>query len=77
MTSEAASRENVERIFGRLEDGTVAAILATGADVGDLEVAFQYASGADDVMGELRKPLTGPAAAVVEILAEPEPDDER
>ena len=53
------------------------AIIATGASVEDVETAVQWYASADDVMGKSGKTLTGPAAAVYEILAAEESEDER
>ena len=55
-------------IFGPLPDARIAAILATGATVQQLEEAAAWAAGESDVMGQMRRPVSGPVAAVFDIL---------
>jgi hypothetical protein len=43
----------------------------------ELEAASAWASGADEVLGEEREPLTGATASVYEILTADEEFDER
>ena len=71
--------DDVRRICGDVVDSTVEAIIETGATLEELEEAIAWASGEDDVMGEERKPLTGRAAEVYDILAADEEfaEDER
>ena len=71
---------DVRRLCGEILDWKVDAIIATGAQVADLEKAMAWLEGADDVMGEARAPLDGAAAAVFDLLASGEDfpgDDER
>lgn len=62
------TRADVLRICGELIDWKVQAIIASGASVEEIEVAAAWAEGADDVMGEARKPLAGNVAKVYDIL---------
>ena len=64
---------------GETGDSKVAAILATGATLEDLEEAVAWASGESDVMGEERLPLSGRAAVIYDILTADEAyeEDER
>lgn len=72
------SRDDVIRVVGALEDGKVAAIIATGADIEDLTEAFAWANAEDDVLGDQRKSLTGTVAQVYDILTADDPwDDDR
>ena len=41
---------------------------ATGADVADIEIAYQWYAGMDDIMGEEGLPLEGARLDVYEIL---------
>jgi hypothetical protein len=59
---------DIARLLGDIDEAKAAAIAATGASLEELEEAFAYAQGEDDVMGEARKPLTGRAAEIYEIL---------
>ncbi len=65
---EHATASDVEEILGPMPDARIAAILATGATVRQLEEAAAWATGESDVMGELRRPVSGPVAAVYDIL---------
>ena len=58
----------VRRLCGNVTDRQVAEILGTGAGLDDIEVAVGWASGEDDVMGKERRPLSGGAVAVYDIL---------
>jgi hypothetical protein len=62
------TRDDIERVVGPVPDDLAVAIIETRATLEDLEVAEQWASQADDVMGKLRHPLTGAAAAVYDLL---------
>jgi hypothetical protein len=74
-----ATLAEIRRMVGDIEAVKLEAILATGATPGQIEEAMAWASGESDVMaGELERPLSGPVAAVYEILAsELPPLDER
>jgi hypothetical protein len=58
----------VRRLCGDIADWKISAILATGAEIDDIEVAVAWAAGEDDVMGEARRPLVGAAGAVYDII---------
>ncbi len=60
--------EDIRRVCGDILDWKVNAIEATHADMAELETAVAWVSGQDDVMGALRRPLEGAAAAIAEIL---------
>jgi hypothetical protein len=75
----AATLAEIRQMVGDVEAAKLEAILATGATPGQVEEAIAWAAGESDVMGgELARPLSGPVAAVYEILAsELPPLDER
>jgi hypothetical protein len=74
-----ATLAEIQRMVGDIEAVKLEAILATGATPGQIEEAMAWASGESDVMGgELERPLSGPVAAVYDILSsELPPLDER
>jgi len=65
---EKATADDAVEIFGPLPDARIAAILATGATVRQLEEAAAWAAGESDVMGQMRRPVSGPVAVVYDIL---------
>lgn len=62
------SGDEVRHFCGDIADWKVSAILAVGASVEEIETAVAWAAGEDDVMGEERRPLSGSAAAVYDVL---------
>jgi hypothetical protein len=75
MTRQPATLHEITAILGDLEPAKAEAILATGAEI---EEAQAWAAGESDVMGgDLARPLSGPVAAVFEILSTEEPLDDR
>ena len=73
----APGHEDVRRLCGDIADWKVSAILATGADLDQIATAVAWAAGEDDVMAEERRPLSGDAAAVYDILVADEEDEDR
>ena len=69
----------IRRVAGDILDWQVQAILASGASFEELEEAAAYVAGADDVMGQERKPLSGRVAQIYDILTRDEDwgDEER
>ncbi|MDH3229594.1 MAG: hypothetical protein OEN55_07375 [Alphaproteobacteria bacterium] len=63
-----ATASDVAEILGPMPDARIAAILATGATLEQLEEAAAWAAGESDVMGGMRRPVIGPVAAVYDIL---------
>jgi len=51
-----------------LADARITAIVATGATIVQLEEAAAWAAGESDAMGELERPVSGPVAAIYDIL---------
>jgi hypothetical protein len=72
-TSAAASREDVRRLLGDIDDAEILGILALKPSIADLEEAAVWATGDGDVLDRSGRPLAGVAAKIVEILdIEPE-----
>ena len=77
MQQEKLNREDIERVCGRVSDDLAVALIDTGGTVADLEVASQWATSADDVMGKSGHSLTGAAAAIYDILMSESALDDR
>jgi hypothetical protein len=60
--------EMVRRLGGDILDQTVTAIVATGGSLADLETAMAFVYGESDAMGEERRPLSGAAAEIYDLL---------
>jgi hypothetical protein len=69
-------RDEVIGLFGELTDQQIVDIIESGATLADLEIAAAYAAQEDDVMGEERRPLSGAAAEVYEIVMRDEEHSE-
>lgn len=68
MTRDPITKKDILHLFGTLSDHAIVEIIQTGADYGALSEAATYLEQADDVMGDLRKPLIGNAAIVYDIV---------
>lgn len=77
MTNARLTLEELEHIIGPSDENVLADIIATGASATEVEEALQFALGQNDVMGELRYPLTGRVAEVYKILVTEEFEDPR
>lgn len=64
----AVTARDVIEIIGPLADARITAIVATGATMEQLEEAAAWAAGESDAMGELERPVSGPVAAIYDIL---------
>lgn len=63
------TRDMIVSTLGPMDDLKIASILETGATVEEFEEAVAWAEGQDDVMGkDLHRPLSGPVAAVYDLL---------
>ena len=60
--------EDVAHMCGDISDWKVAAVLKSGANAEELELALAWTYGESDIAGEARLPLTGLAAQIYEIL---------
>ncbi|MDP6475711.1 MAG: hypothetical protein QF894_12480 [Alphaproteobacteria bacterium] len=67
-TATPASAEDLRHLLGDIEAEQAAEILKLGASYEDIEVALTRADGESDVMANQRKPLSGLAGAVYEII---------
>lgn len=75
-TERPATRAEIGDMLGDLDDATLLEIMATQASPREVEEAAMWLAGEDDVMGDLRKPLDGRAAAVYRILVAREAVDD-
>ncbi|TMM54225.1 hypothetical protein [Sulfitobacter sabulilitoris] len=71
--------QDITRLLGDLDDHTVAQIEGSGATLSELEEIAAHLAQETDVMGDLRKPLTGRALTVYTLLRQQEAqwDEER
>lgn len=79
MKTQLPSNKDIVRLFGPIQDHSVAEILALVPTYEELERVAAYVAGESDVMGEERHPLSGIAASVYEIVVRDkvEEDDKR
>jgi hypothetical protein len=73
---ERPGAREILRILGEMDALKLAAIEAAGASLDELDQVAAWLAGQDDAMGELRKPLTGAAAQLYDILTADEAEDE-
>lgn len=73
MQQKQLNRHDIVRMFGTIDDHRALEILDLRPSSGDLEVALAYLADMSDVMGKERKPLTGKAADIYEIVIRDEP----
>ncbi len=72
------TREQVVKIVGRIDEGRVAEIIATGATPAELMEAFTWLSSDEYLGGELEHSLRGKVAQLYDILtADQAEEDER
>jgi hypothetical protein len=64
-----ATASDVKAILGPMSDTRMTAILAVGATIQEIEAAAAWAAGESDVMGQLRRPVSGPVAKVYDIIS--------
>ena len=63
-----ATYETIKRLLGDLDDHTVAEIEGIGLTIVELEEVSAHLAQETDVMGDLRRPLTGRALTVYNLL---------
>jgi hypothetical protein len=68
MATESLTRSEILRLFGTIDDHTIAEITGLNPSLEELAVTESYLAGMTDIMGEERLPLTGKAAKVYEIV---------
>jgi hypothetical protein len=74
--SALATRDELRRILGELDDETITEIMMLGASVGEVEEAAVWASGQGDVLGKSGHPLTGVAAEVFDLIPSDDPEQD-
>ena len=68
MNAQSVDRDFIVHLFGDIEGHKIVDIQATRANREELEEVAMWLAKQSAVMGELRKPLSGVAAEVYEIL---------
>ena len=63
-----ASRNDLERLLGDIEDAKLIAILALEPTLAEVEEAAIWTAGDGDVLAKSGHPLTGVVANIVDIL---------
>jgi hypothetical protein len=75
------TRDDIERIVGRVSDDVAVRLITTGADADQLLEAFEWLSGARTPGEEAERPLDGPVAQAYDVLTTlerfPDEDDRR
>lgn len=66
--SEKPTHDDIVHLLGPLSDQVVADIIKVDATYADLEAVALRLAQEDDVLGEARRPLTGPSARVYDIV---------
>jgi len=62
------THDDIVHLLGPLSDQVVADIMKLEASYADLEAVALQLAQKDDVLGEARRPLTGPSARVYDIV---------
>jgi hypothetical protein len=65
---EKATRDDIRRVIGNIDDFAAAQILKLGPTVVDLEEAAIWSSGDGDVLAKNGRPLSATAAQILEIV---------
>jgi hypothetical protein len=65
----SASRDDLRRMLGDIDDVKIIEILALRPSLADLEAAAIWATGDGDVLGKSGRPRAGVVADIVDILA--------
>ena len=60
--------DDIKRLFGDLDDHTIAEIEASGATMNELEEVVAYLAQETDVMGDLHRSLSGRALTIYDLL---------
>lgn len=72
----APGHDDITRLLGPSSDHSVVEILALKPTWEEIEVVAAYLAGETDVMGEERKPRSGNAGRILEIIRRDEAFDE-
>jgi hypothetical protein len=70
------TRDDVTRAIGRIDDVTIAEIIATGATADELAEAQAWIANDEPLMNAGRPLATGRVRELLDILAELEPDED-
>lgn len=70
------TRDDVTRAIGRIDDVTIAEIIATGATAEELAEAEAWIANDEPLMNAGRPLATGRVRELIDILAELDPDDD-
>jgi dsDNA-binding SOS-regulon protein len=68
------THEDIVRLLGPMSDQVVADIMKVDASEADLEAVAMWLAQEDEVLGEARRPLSGPSAVVYDIAKGVEDD---
>jgi predicted translin family RNA/ssDNA-binding protein len=72
MKTESSVYAEIHHLFGPIDDHRAVEIMDLDPSSGELEIAAAYFAGLTDVMGEERRPLSGTAAKIYEIVSRDE-----
>lgn len=72
----SASRDDVVRLFGHIDDQAMASILALLPSVGELEEAQAWVVGQGDALARSGRPQTPRIAQILDIIADRDEGDE-
>jgi hypothetical protein len=75
LPPDAATRADLKRVFGDLEDDVAAEILALRPTIAEVEAAALWAKGQAEPLGEAGRPLDGNAAAIFDIVTADDEDE--
>ena len=73
----AATRQDVQRIIGDVDEFKLLEILSLRPSVSELEEAAIWSRGDGDILGKTGRPLTGVAAQLFDILTADEEEESR
>jgi predicted translin family RNA/ssDNA-binding protein len=76
MATKSLTYSEIVRLFGTIDDHKVAEIIDLNPSHDELEVVESYLAGLTDVMGSERRPLSGKAASIYDIVTRDEIDFE-
>lgn len=77
MAAPAISSAEVRRLLGDIGAHKLAEVVASGASLAELEEVAAHLAQETDVMGQIRRPLTGRARAIYELIRRDEDEDDR
>ena len=60
--------EDIKQLFGDIDDHTIVEIEGSGATINELEEVVAYLAQETDVMGDLRRSLSGRALMIYDLL---------